>query len=83
VPDEFVESDYAEPIFKSDLAFLFGVDRATIARRIQSGELRAMPGTLDTAKKVRIHGDDFPVGLRRPGERKQQLAMLPKRETRQ
>ena len=38
--DEFVGSDYAEPSFKSDLASLFGVDRATIARWIQFGELR-------------------------------------------
>ena len=80
---EFVESDYAEPTFKSDLAFLFGVDRATIARRIQSGELRTMPGTSDTAKKVRVHGDDFPVGLKRPTERQQKLSIPHKRGKRQ
>ena len=81
--DEFVESDYAEPIFKNDLAFLFDVDRATIARRIKSRELRAMPGTLATAKKVRIHGDDFPAGLKRPNERKQKLSSQPKNGKRQ
>jgi hypothetical protein len=80
---EIVESDYAEPILKSELAVLFGVDRATIARRIQSGELRTMPGTLDTAKKVRIHGDDFPAGLKRTNDRKQKLSILPKRGKRQ
>lgn len=80
---DFVESDYAEPILKSDLAFMFDVDRATIARRIQSGELRTMPGTSHAAKKVRIHGDDFPTGLTRPNERKQKLSLLPKLEKRQ
>ena len=80
---EFVESDFAELIFKSDLAVLFGVDRATIHRRIVSGELRTMPGTLDTAKKVRIHGDDFPAGLKRPNERKQKLSSVRKRGKRQ
>lgn len=76
---EFVDSDYAEPIFKSDLAFLFGVNPATIRRRIQSGELRTRPGTSDTAKKVRVHGDDFPAGLKRLNERKQKLSTMPKR----
>ena len=80
---EFVDSDYAEPTFKSDLAFLFGVDRATISRRIQSGELRTLPGTSDTAKKVRVHGDDFPAGLKRLNERKLKLSTLPKRGKRQ
>ena len=80
---EFVDSDYAEPTFKSDLAFLFGVDRATISRRIQSGELRTLPGTSDTAKKVRVHGDDFPAGLKRLNERKQKLSTMPKRRKRQ
>ena len=80
---EFVDSDYAEPTFKSDLAFLFGVDRATISRRIQSGDLRTLPGTSDTAKKVRVHGDDFPAGLKRLNERKQKLSTMPKRRKRQ
>ena len=80
---EFVDSDYAEPIFKSDLAFLFDVNVATIRRRIQSGVLRTLPGTLDNAKKVRVHGDDFPAGLKRPNERKQKLSTLPKRGNRQ
>lgn len=80
---EFVDSDYAELISKSDLAFLFGVDRATISRRIQSGELRTLPGTSDTAKKVRVHGDDFPAGLKRLNERKQKLSTMPKRAKRQ
>ena len=49
---EFVESAYAEPTFKSDLAFSFGVDRAAIARRIQSGELRTTkPASRDKSKK--------------------------------
>ena len=80
---EFVDSDYAELISKSDLAFLFGVDPKTISRRIQSGELRTLPGTSDTAKKVRVHGDDFPAGLKRLNERKQKLSTMPKRAKRQ
>ena len=82
-PAGFVESDYVEPILKSDLAILFGVDRATIARWIGSGELRTMPGTSARAKKVRVHGDDFPDGLKRPHERKQKLSGLPKHGKRQ
>ena len=80
---EFVDSDYAEPISKSDWAFLFVVNPATIRRRIQSGELRTLPGTSDTAKKVRVHGDDFPAGLKRLNERKLKLSTLPKRGKRQ
>ena len=80
---EFVDSDYAELISKSDLAFLFGVAPKTISRRIQSGELRTLPGTSDTAKKVRVHGDDFPAGLKRLNERKQKLSTMPKRAKRQ
>ena len=75
---DVVDSDYAESILKSDLAILFNVDRATIARRIQSGALRALPGTLNTAKKVRIHGDDFPLGLKRTHERQAKLSPQPK-----
>jgi hypothetical protein len=77
-PDQVVESDYAEPILKSDLAILFDVSGATISRRIKSGELRTLPGTSDRAKKVRIHGDDFPAGLKRPNERKAKLRQRPK-----
>ena len=78
-----VEADYAEPMFKNELAYLFGVDRVTIARRIASSELRQIPGTLPKAKKVRIHGDDFPPGLRRPSERKLKLSTRPKDTKRQ
>jgi hypothetical protein len=78
-----VDSDYAEPILKSDLALLFDVDRATIARRIQSGELHPMPGTSDRAKKVRLHGDDFPPGLKRPNERRARLSERTRHGTRQ
>ena len=80
---EFVDSDYAEPILKSGLAILFGVNQKTITRWIKSGELRAMPGTSQRAKKVRIHGDDFPDGSKRPHERKQKLSALTKPGKRQ
>jgi hypothetical protein len=80
---EFVDSDYAEPIYKSDLALLFERDRATIARWIESGELRVIPGTPKTAKKVRVHGDDFTDGIKRPHERKAKLSSVKKLKTRQ
>ena len=80
---EFVDSDYAEPIGKSELAYMFGVDVATVRRRIKSGELRIIPGTSPTAKKIRVHGDDFPPGLKRQTERKLKLSLRPKRAKRQ
>ena len=80
---DFLEADYAEPIFKNELAYLFGVERATIARRIATGELRQLPGTPATAKKVRIHGDDFPIGLKRKNERTLRLSELKKNGKRQ
>ncbi len=79
VPEEFVQSDYVEPMFKSELADLFEVSRVTIARRIKSGELRVMPGTSDTAKKVRVHQDDFPVELKQTHARKTKLSNRPKK----
>ena len=80
---DFVESDYAEPMLKSDLANLFDVSLSTIVRRIKTGALRVMPGTIATAKQVRIHGDDFPSGLKRPQERKQKLSPASKHGSRQ
>jgi len=82
-PVEIVDSDYAEPILKSDLAYMLGVDVATVRRRIKSGELRIIPGTSPTAKKIRVHGDDFPPGLKRQTERKLKLSLRPKRAKRQ
>ena len=82
-PVEIVDSDYAEPILKSDLAYMLGVDVVTVRRRINSGELRVIPGTSPTAKKIRVHGDDFPTGLKRPNERKHKLSGLTKSGKRQ
>ena len=81
--DDVLETDYAEPIGKSELAQLFGVDRKTIKRQLDSGNLRVLPGTLPTAKKIRVHGDDFPPGLKRKNERTQRLSELKKNVKRQ
>lgn len=82
-PVEFVEADYAEPIFKGDLALLFGVDRVTIKRRIEKGELKVLPGTPPGAQKVRVHCDDFLPGLKRKHERTLKLFELKKDTKRQ
>ena len=72
-PDLVVDSDYSEPYTKSELALMFEVSNRTIARRIKDGTIPIMPGTAQNARRVRVHCDHWPKGLKLPHERKNKI----------